>query len=343
MSVVGRLLLVLLLSAVFVAIGVGSDYFRFVRTPVNLGAPTRVFEVPRGASVRQVAQALGDQGIVRQPYYLMALAYRRGDAGRLKAGDFELVRFMTPADLLDRLVSGRVIEYPVTLVEGRTFRQAVTAILDNGQFGTDLAGLSDASLMAALGRPGEHPEGRFFPDTYRFPRRTAGLDVLRRAMQRMDKVLAQEWEGRAEGLPLKTPYEALILASIVEKETAVAAERPAIAGVFVRRLERGMRLQTDPTVIYGLGERYDGNIRRADLLEPTPYNTYTIQGLPPTPIALPGREAIRAALHPAAGDSLYFVARGDGTHAFSATLEQHNKAVRTYQLRRPSTAEPGDP
>ena len=181
MSVVGRLLLVLLLSAVFVAIGVGSDYFRFVRTPVNLGAPTRVFEVPRGASIRQVAQALGDQGIVRQPYYLMALAYRRGDAGRLKAGDFELVRFMTPADLLDRLVSGRVIEYPVTLVEGRTFRQAVTAILDNGQFGTDLAGLSDASLMAALGRPGEHPEGRFFPDTYRFPRRTAGLDVLRRA------------------------------------------------------------------------------------------------------------------------------------------------------------------
>ena len=181
---------------------------------------------------------------------------------------------------------------------------------------------------------GEHPEGRFFPDTYSFPRRTTGLDVLARALQRMDQVLAEEWEGRAPGLPLKTPYEALILASIIEKETGLAAERPQIAGVFVRRLNQGMRLQTDPTVIYGMGERFAGNIRRTDLQEATPYNTYLIRGLPPTPIALPGRAAIHAALHPAAGEDLYFVARGDGGHVFSATLDQHNQAVRDFQLRQ---------
>ncbi len=339
----GRTLLVLSLTAVFVAIGVGLDYVRFLEAPIRLDAERLVFEVPRGASLRRVAADLQDRGIVRQPWFLLALAYQRGNQGRLKAGEFELSRFMRPADLLDRLTSGRAIEYPVVLVEGRTFRQAVSAILSDGRFGSDLAGLSDAAIMASLGRSGEHPEGRFFPDTYRFPRAAAGLDVLRRAMQRMDEVLAQEWAGRAEGLPLKTPYEALILASIVEKETAAPAERPAIAGVFVRRLRSGMRLQTDPTVIYGLGERYDGNIRRTDLKEATPYNTYVIAGLPPTPIALPGREAIAAALHPADGDSLYFVARGDGTHAFSATLDQHNRAVREYQLRRPPLGQSASP
>lgn len=335
-----RTLLVLFLTAVFVAIGVALDFLRFLVAPIHLSSPSAVFEVPRGVGLRQVAGDLEARGIVRQRYYLLALAYLRGDQGRLKAGDFELNRSMLPADLLAHLASGRVVEYPITLVEGRTFRQAVATILADGRFGSDLAGLSDAALMAALGRPGEHPEGRFFPDTYRFPRRTAGLEVLRRAMERMDLVLAREWNDRAEGLPLATPYEALILASIVEKETAVPGERPAIAGVFRRRLERGMRLQTDPTVIYGLGDRYDGNIRRADLREPTPYNTYAIPGLPPTPIALPGREAIRAVLHPADGDALYFVSRGDGTHAFSASLEQHNRAVREYQLFRPSAGVP---
>jgi UPF0755 protein len=330
-----RTLLVLFLTVVFVSLGVALDYLRFLDTPIRLGAPSLIFEVRRGASFPQVAADLKDRGIVANPYYLLALARQRGDQGRLKAGEIELTRFMLPADLLGRLTSGRSIEYPITLVEGRTFRQAVAAILQDGHFGSDLQDLTDESLMAALGRRGEHPEGRFFPDTYRFPRHTTGLEVLRRAAERMDRVLQDEWDRRAEGLPLKTPYEALILASIVEKETAVPAERPAIAGVFVRRLQQGMRLQTDPTVIYGLGTRYDGNLRRADLLEATPYNTYAIQGLPPTPIALPGREAIHAALHPADGESLYFVARGDGTHAFSATLDQHNRAVREYQLRRP--------
>ena len=222
------------------------------------------------------------------------------------------------------------------LVEGWTFRQALATIDAHPRFGGDaLANLTDEVLMSQLGRAGEHPEGRFFPDTYRFPGKTGGLDVLRRALERMDRVLAEEWETRRPGLPIGTPYEALILASIIEKETAVAAERPQIGGVFVRRLQQGMRLQTDPTVIYGLGERYDGNIRRADLRESNPYNTYMINGLPPTPIALPGREAIRAALQPQDGDSLYFVARGDGSHEFSGTLDAHNRAVRRYILGKP--------
>jgi UPF0755 protein len=316
------------------------DYRRFTETPVAIAEPTLTFEVERGAHLRQVADTMTGRGLIPHPYYLLLLAYERGDGGRLKAGEFELTQGMRPADVLDRLISGRVIQYPITLVEGWTFRQAVSAILASGRFGDDLAGRPDDALMEALGRAGQHPEGRFFPDTYSFPRRTTGIEVLRRALQRMDLVLAEEWADRAEGLPLKTPDEALTLASIIEKETGLAAERPQIAGVFVRRLQQGMRLQTDPTVIYGMGERFDGNIRRADLREATPYNTYVIDGLPPTPIALPGREAIHAALHPAPGDSLYFVARGDGGHVFSPTLEAHNQAVREFQLRRPQAPQP---
>jgi UPF0755 protein len=282
-----------------------------------------------------VADNLTGQGVLQHPYYFIALAFQRGDQGRLKAGEFELTQGMRPTDLLERLISGWEVQYPITLVEGWTFRQAVAAVAADPRFGAEVVGKTDAELMETLGRPGEHPEGRFFPDTYSFPRNTSGLEVLRRAFERMERVLAEEWEQRAEDLPIETPYQALILASIIEKETAVVAERPAIGGVFVRRLRNGMRLQTDPTVIYGLGERFDGNLRREDLREPTPYNTYVIEGLPPTPIALPGREAIRAALHPEPGDSLYFVSRGDGTHAFSRTLEEHNAAVRQYQLGRP--------
>ena len=331
---IARVLLALLLGLGTLAGGIWLDYQRFIATPVRMANPTLVFEVERGSGLHQVAEALTARGLIRHPYYLLLLAHQRGDGARIKAGEFELTQGMGPGEVLDLLVSGRVIQYPITLVEGWTFRQAVAAILANGRFGSDLAELSDESLMATLGHPDEHPEGRFFPDTYSFPRRTTGLDVLRRAYGRMDTVLAQEWEERTAGLPLKTPYEALILASIIEKETGLATERPEIAGVFVRRLHAGMRLQTDPTVIYGMGARFDGNIRRADLREETPYNTYVIVGLPPTPIALPGRAAINAALHPAAGDSLYFVARGDGGHVFSATLEQHNRAVSEFQLHR---------
>jgi UPF0755 protein len=330
-----RVLFVLILAAGFLAAGFWLDYQRFLETPLQLEETPAVIEVPRGASIRQVAKALTAKGAIQHPYYFVALAMRRGDAARIKAGEFELRQGMGPAELLDAIVAGKVIQYPITLVEGWTFRQAVDTVAKDGRFHGDIGSLSDEALMERLGRPGELPEGRLFPDTYSFPRRTAALDVLRRALERMEQVLAEEWESRAEGLPIETPYQALILASIVEKETAVPSERPDIAGVFVRRLEKGMKLQTDPTVIYGMGARYDGNIRRTDLNEATPYNTYVIDGLPPTPIALPGREAIHAVLHPAEGDSLYFVARGDGSHQFSATLDEHNRAVRRYQLGRP--------
>ena len=198
-----------------------------------------------------------------------------------------------------------------------------------------LDGVDDAELMQRLERPGQHPEGWFLPDTYHFPRGTRDIVVLRRALQAMERHLEQNWERRRPDLPLDSPYEALILASIVEKETGIPEERARIAGVFVRRLERGMRLQTDPTVIYGMGDAFDGNIRRRDLRTDTPYNTYTRGGLPPTPIALPSAEAVTAVMHPAAGEALYFVSRGDGSHVFSATLQEHNRAVRRYQLNRP--------
>ncbi len=335
MALMLRALAVLILAAAFLLGGLWLDYRGFAQTPVSVEDGTAVFEVQQGAGLRQVGADLTARGILRHPYYLIALAYQRGDQDRIKAGEFELTPGMRPSDLLDRLVSGRTIQYPITLVEGWTFRQAVDAIIADPRFGADLAGRSDAELMTALGHAGVHPEGRLFPDTYSFPRRTTGMEVLRRAYERMERVLSEEWEGRDAGLPLENPYQALILASIIEKETAVPAERPAIAGVFVRRLQKGMRLQTDPTVIYGMGERYDGDIRRSDLQEATPYNTYLIDGLPPTPIALAGREAIHAALHPTPGDSLYFVARGDGSHVFSATLSEHNSAVRKFQLGKP--------
>jgi UPF0755 protein len=335
MALILRTLFVLVLAAAFVGGGLRGEYRRFQDAPVSIGEEPLVFEVPKGSTLRQVGDGLAERGVISHPYYLMVLALQRGDQGKLKAGEFELTPGMRPADVLDRLVSGKTIQYPVTLVEGWTFRQAVDAIAALRPY-SDLKGKSDADLMVALGKPGEHPEGRLFPDTYAFPRGATGLDVLRRAYERMEQILAEEWEGRASGLPVDTPYEALILASIIEKETGLAEERPAIAGVFVRRLEKGMRLQTDPTVIYGMGERFDGDIRRADLREATPYNTYVIDGLPPTPIALPGRAAIHAALNPESGDSLYFVARGDGGHVFSVTLDEHNAAVRRYQLARPA-------
>jgi UPF0755 protein len=327
-----RVFLILLLAASILTAGLWFDYRAFENRPLDLPEAHMILDIPRGTSLRGLAGQMTHEGLLRHPYYFIALAYRQGDQARIKAGEFEVTSGMTPVDLLARITSGQVVQHPITLVEGWTFRQAVEAIERHDRFSGDLGSLSDDALMAKLGRPGEHPEGRLFPDTYGFPRGTQRLVVLRRAFDRMEQVLAEEWAGRSEGLPVESAYEALILASIIEKETGVARERPEIAGVFVRRLKKGMRLQTDPTVIYGMGERYEGNIRRTDLREATPYNTYVINGLPPTPIALPGRAAIHAALHPADGDSLYFVSRGDGSHVFSVTLEQHNRAVRRYIL-----------
>jgi UPF0755 protein len=291
-----------------------------------------IFEIRRGARLRDLAARLANDGVINDPYFFIALAYQERLQNKIKAGEYALVNGMRPLDLLTMFASGRSIQYPVTLIEGRTFHDAVDSLADSEVLTLELIGLSDAELMQRIGIEDEHPEGWLFPDTYLVARGSTDVELLQRAHARMKQVLTEEWEGRAEGLPISTPYEALILASIIEKETGIAEERPDIAGVFVRRLQGDMRLQTDPTVIYGMGDDYDGNIRREDLRRETPYNTYVIDGLPPTPIALPGREAIHAALHPAAGDALYFVARGDGSHHFSATLKEHNCAVRRYQL-----------
>lgn len=330
-AILGALVTLILIAAV-VAGSLWVHYQTFIQTPVAVSGDRLVFEVQRGAGLRVVAQKLVDIGVLRDPYAFLALAYQTDRVGRLKAGEYEIRPETTPPQLLYLLTSGRVIQYPLTLVEGRTFRQALAVIAANPILVADIGVLTDEEIMTRIGHPGTHPEGRLFPDTYLFPRGMGALDLVKRAYGRMETVLAEEWDKRAQGLPFKDPYEALILASIVEKETGLAAERPEIAGVFVRRMRTGMKLQTDPTVIYGLGAAFDGNLRHADLTTDTPYNTYTRGGLPPTPIALPGREAIHAVLHPAGGDSLYFVAKGDGGHAFSPTLDEHNRAVRRYQL-----------
>jgi UPF0755 protein len=243
---------------------------------------------------------------------------------------------MTVEQLFDAWRRADVVQYNLTLVEGWTFRQVRAAVAKHEKIKHTLDGLSDAEVMDKLGHTGVFPEGRFFPDTYRFVRGMTDVELLQQAYMRLDEVLAKEWAERSTDLPYRDPYQALIMASLVEKETGIPQERGQIAGVFVRRMRLGMMLQTDPTVIYGMGERYNGKITRADLREPTPYNTYTMTGLPPTPIAMVGREAIHAALNPSNGTSLYFVARGDGSHVFSDDLDGHNSAVREFQLKRRS-------
>ncbi len=290
-----------------------------------------VYEVRPGTSFRTVVQDLAGRGIVTRPFYLRLEARYSGDASRIKAGEYLLKPGLSHRQLLDELVGGEVIQHTLTLVEGWTFREMMAAVAGHDKLHTRLPGLEPATVMAALGRPDEHPEGRFLPETYHFPKGTTDVAFLSAAYRSMERVLADEWAEREADLPYETPYEALIMASIVEKETGRAGERAEVAGVFVRRLRSGMRLQTDPTVIYGIGADFDGNLRRVDLRTDTPYNTYTRHGLPPTPIAMPGRAAIHAALHPAAGEALYFVSRGDGTHHFSTTLREHQNAVNKYQ------------
>jgi UPF0755 protein len=330
-----RLILgVLLLATALAAAWMWSDYQRFRESALPFPPGGMVYELPAGGSTASLAQDLEARGILKKPLYFRLLARQEQKARGLKAGEYLIPPGTTPLALLELLGSGRVIQHPLTLVEGWTFNQLLAALRANDKIRHTLDGLKPAEIMVRLGRLDSHPEGLFLPDTYHSPRGAEDLQVLRRAMQAMDRLLQAEWEQRAPELPLTTPYQALILASIVEKETGLGSERPEIAGVFVRRLRKGMKLQTDPTVIYGLGEAFDGNLRRADLKKATPYNSYVHKGLPPTPIAMPGRAAIRAALHPADGDSLYFVAKGDGSHQFSATLAAHNRAVRKYQLKK---------
>lgn len=324
-------LLLILLAAVLAGLVIWRGYFN----PVVGGSRAVDVEVTPGASLREVAAELHRQGVLPQPLDLVWLARLRGDAQSLRAGEYLVPPGTNVAGLIDLLKSGKVVLHSLTLVDGWTFRQVMQAVDGNPALKHTLAGKTDAAVMAALGHPGESPEGRFYPDTYQFPKGTSDLAFLERAYRDMAAQLQSAWQTRAAGLPYQTPYDALILASIVEKETAQPQERGEIAGVFVRRLQKGMRLQSDPTVIYGLGDAYTGKITYKDLRTDTPYNTYTRNGLPPTPICLPSLASLQAALHPTPGDALYFVARGDGTHQFSATLAEQNAAVQKYQIKHP--------
>lgn len=290
------------------------------------------FVVKPGMSLKAFARELTRRGVLHESQSFVLLASVLGQGRGLKAGEYLFEPGISARGILAQVVAGRVVRYPVVLVEGWTFRQFLQALARTEKLTQTLTGLSPAQVMTALGHPEQHPEGRFFPDTYHFTSGDSDRTILVRAYQRMQERLELEWSARAPDLPVRTPYEALILASIVEKETGKPDERPLIAGVFTNRLRRGMRLQTDPTVIYGLGERFDGNLRRRDLERDNPYNTYTRAGLPPTPIAMPGAEALRAVMHPAETRAIYFVSRGDGSHVFSETLTEHNAAVIKYQL-----------
>ncbi|QQS55069.1 MAG: endolytic transglycosylase MltG [Candidatus Competibacteraceae bacterium] len=328
------ILTALALVAGAVTLGFHADYRRFLDTPLGVPTGGLVLEVKSGMGIGAIARELQRQpGLLRSAFYLEVYARFNGLAPRLKIGEYALAPGMTPRDLLERIATAQVIQYPLTVVEGWTFQQLRQALAAHPKIARTLREANDAEIMARLDRPGQHPEGWFFPDTYHFPAGFTDEAFLRRALVAMEQHLTRAWGQRAADLPLDDPYQALILASIVEKETGLAAERPAIAGVFARRLREGMLLQTDPTVIYGLGAAFDGDLRRRDLVTDTPYNTYTRKGLPPTPIALPGADALAAAVRPADGEALYFVADGQGGHVFSKTLDEHNRAVRRYQLR----------
>lgn len=330
-----RIPVLVLLLAIAASAAVAWDAARFFERPLA-NERSMVVTLEPGTAFAAFVDRLRDRGVFakdRHAVYFTAYARLRGDTQKLQSGEYEILADTGPAGLLRLLVTGRTKQYRLTVVEGWTFAELRRALAEHEAIDARLAGAGPAAVMAAIGTKDEHPEGRFLPDTYHFPRGTTDVEFLRRAYRAMERALNEVWAGRQPDLPLETPYEALILASIIEKETAVPEERRRIAGVFVRRLERGMPLQTDPTVIYGIDD-FDGNIRRRDLRADSPYNTYLHRGLPPTPIALPGLASLRAAVNPTEGQALYFVARGDGSHVFSATLEEHNRAVRKYQLGR---------
>lgn len=304
----------------------------WLQQPLGLRTETVELTVEPGMSARAVVQAMVQGGVQVQPQILYWWIRLSGQARQIKAGSYELSGSPTPRTLVAKLVRGDVAMRSVTLVEGLTFTQWRELLRKADQLKPETQELSEAAIMEKLGRPGVHPEGRFFPDTYAYAKGSSDLALLRRALQEMDQRLAAAWAQRAPDSPLKSPDEALILASIVEKETGRPSDRGQISGVFNNRLRIGMLLQTDPTVIYGLGPKFDGNLRKRDLQTDTPWNTYTRAGLPPTPIAMPGQDALLAAVQPAPTKALYFVSRGDGTSEFSATLEEHNRAVRKFQL-----------
>ena len=324
-----------LFSLVFLAgIGFCGWLAWFAASPVPLAASLTDFDIRPGTTLRAASQQMAEAGLGFAPWQFTLLGRVLGRAADIKAGSYEVSPGITPLQLLDKLTRGDVTQAEIVFVEGKSFRQLRAALDSHADIRHDTAGLTDRDILARIGATESHPEGLFFPDTYLFAKQSSDLNILRRAYRAMQARLADEWGSRDPSLPYASPYEALIMASIVEKETGQAIDRPKVAAVFTNRLKKGMLLQTDPTVIYGMGERFDGNIRKNDLSADTPYNTYTRAGLPPTPIAMPGLASIQAALHPPASELYYFVSRGDGSSVFSRTLDEHNRAVAKYQKRR---------
>jgi UPF0755 protein len=328
-SWIKRIFLIALCLTLLAAAGMGW----YASSPLNLRAERAEFSIKPGSSLNSATRQIVDSGIELGAWQFSLLGRLLGKAAAIKAGSYEVRSGITPLALLDKLTRGDVIQADVVFVEGWTFRQLRAALDADPDIRHDSSGLSDAEIMVKLGAAGRSPEGLFFPDTYRFGKGASDLDVLKQAYTAMDKQLQTAWELRAPDLPYRSPYEALIMASVIEKETGQSNDRALIAGVFVNRLRMGMMLQTDPTVIYGMGEKFDGRLRTKDLRADTPHNTYTRAGLPPTPIAMPGLAALQAALNPAKTTALYFVARGDGSSEFSRTLAEHERAVSKYQRR----------
>jgi UPF0755 protein len=327
-------ILLLMLAA---GLGSLSWFAHYVYTDLKPAQLPVQFDLKAGSSLKSAAQQMAEAGVLHKPVVFVVLARLLGEAGNIKAGNYEIDAPLSPLALLRKVTRGDFNLVAITFVEGWTFSQIRKVLNEHPALRHDTKDASDAEILRRLEIDQPSPEGWFFPDTYHLASGTSDLAVLRRAHRLMQLHLDRQWQARTAGLPLKSPYEALILASIVEKETGRPDERPLIAAVFINRLRIGMRLQTDPTVIYGMGERFDGNIRKSDLTMDTPYNTYTRDGLPPTPIAMPGLASLVAALNPAQSNFLYFVARGDGSSYFSRNLEEHNRAVTKYQRsgRRP--------
>ena len=325
--IIGVVVMSLVLIACF-----GFQYQAAISRPI--AHETLTFTIEKGDSLAKVTKKLIDLGLAINPFWFKVVAYQQNASNKLKVGEYELTANLTIPQLLTLFAEGQAKKYAITFPEGWNSKQILQEIKKNPNLQATLPPEAFDSLPGQLGMGEKNPEGWFFPDTYYFEKNATDISILKRAYAKMQAVLAEEWQNKEANLPYKQPYEALVMASIVEKETGAKSERPRIAGVFVRRLAKGMLLQTDPTVIYGMGDKYKGNIRAKDLTTPTPYNTYVIAGLPPTPIAMPGRAAIHAALHPGKDDSLYFVAKGDGSHQFSKTIADHNRAVNLFQRHK---------
>lgn len=328
MRFLNKLLMLVLIAIVALA----GWVIYFAKQPITLPVASQDLVLKHGSSLRGIAQQMVREGVLAEPWTFMLLVRAQGLAGEIKAGNYELHEGMTNYDLFLMITDGITSQRSITFIEGWTFRQMREALNRHEDIRHLSIPMTDEEILRQIGATERVAEGLFFPDSYFFDSGMSDLDILKRAYETMQRKLAKSWETRVPGLPYRTPYDALIMASIVEKETGRASERPMIASVFLNRLKLGMRLQTDPTVIYGMGENFDGNLRKRDLLSDGEYNTYTRAGLPPTPIAMPGIAAIEAALHPAQSKALYFVGKGDGSHAFSATLNEHNRAVHRYQL-----------